>query len=262
MAIITLDKAKSDKAIKMKEGTLTDVGLHKTIYKKAFTPVSECKDLEKFEFDKEFYNEIINSNYSYSQSQCYDVCLQDKIIHVCDCYDLQYLAPCDKPKTKPCLNQTQVRCANLVYGDFTDDGDIKQECDPRCPLECESVELQTYVSSSSFPSVEYSNIIKHFNSVESHFGPNETLDQVKLSLNTLALNIYFNDLEFTHVEENEINDIVDLIANIGGTVGVLVGMSVLSFAEILEFLIEAGIIIYEINAKKSKNDGYLYDYRV
>ena len=229
----------------MKAGTLTDVSLHKTSYKKAYTPKSECKDLEKFDFDRKFFHLIINSNYSYSQSLCYDVCLQDKIILVCGCYDLQYLAPRDK--TKPCLNQTQARYANLVYGDFIDDGIIKEECDPWCPLECESVELQTYVSSSSFPSLEYSNIIKHFRSVESHFDSNATIDQSKLSLNTLALNIYFNDLEFTQVEESEINDIVDLVANIGGTVGVLVGMSIFSFAEILEFIIEAGIIIYRRN---------------
>ena len=49
------------------------------------------------------------------------------------------------------------------------------------------------------------------------------------------------------MEESEINDIVDLVANIGGTVGVLVGMSIFSFAEILEFIIEAGIIIYRRN---------------
>jgi len=64
------------------------------------------------------------------------------------------------------------------------------------------------------------------------------------------------------VEESEINDIVDLVANIGGTVGVLVGMSILSFAEILEFIIEAGIIIYELNKKNRKNDKYRRNYRV
>ena len=47
--------------------------------------------------------------------------------------------------TKPCLNQTQIRCANLAYGEFTD-SDIAQDCQSTCPLECDSTELDTFVT--------------------------------------------------------------------------------------------------------------------
>ena len=82
----------SQKAIKMKSGTLTDVIISKTVYQKAFTPKSECKDLDVFQFQRDFYNVIIKANYSYTQTQCFDVCLQYKIVFDCNCSSLEYLA--------------------------------------------------------------------------------------------------------------------------------------------------------------------------
>jgi len=240
----------------MKAGSLTDVVIHKTSYKRAYTPKSECKDFNKFSFDRTYFNILTNANYSYSQSQCFDVCLQSNIIRKCGCYDLKYLI---QDNAKPCLNRTQIRCANLAYGEFID-GDIQQACESRCPLECESTELEIYQSSSSFPSSDYFNIIKNFEVVKNNYDQdvikNLTIEDLQIAV--LALNIYFNDLAYTQIEESEISDLVDLIANIGGTVGVFVGISILTFAEVLEFFLEVFITTYKLYFKKQlkKEDTY------
>ena len=78
----------------------------------------------------------------------------------------------------------------------------------------------------------------------------------EITKNSLALNIYFNDLEYTQIEETEKNDIVDLVANVGGTVGVFIGISILSFAELLEFFIEICFIMFKKRSMISQNTNH------
>ena len=242
----------SQKAIKMKSGTLTDVIISKTVYQKAFTPKSECKDLEVFQFNRDFYNVIIKANYSYTQTQCFDVCLQYKIIFDCDCSSLEYLAY-DKIYA-PCLNKTQIQCANKINADFID-SDIKKNCELYCPLECNSILLEFSATTSNFPSKEYGELLKNFDIMKKNLG-SSSINFDEITKNSLALNIYFNDLEYTQIEETEKNDIVDLVANVSGSVGVFIGISVLSFAELLEFFIEICFIMFKKRSLISQNTNH------
>ena len=49
--------------------------------------------------------------------------------------------------------------------------------------------------------------------------------------------MYYNDLKYTKITELQKTKIVDLIANAGGILGLFIGISFLSFIEILEFLL-------------------------
>lgn len=46
-----------------------------------------------------------------------------------------------------------------------------------------------------------------------------TLDYIKE--NSLLLNIYYNNLEYTEITEQEKTSIIDLISNVGGILGLL-----------------------------------------
>lgn len=50
------------------------------------------------------------------------------------------------------------------------------------------------------------------------------------------LSIYFDEIKYTRMEESPQMELVDLVANIGGTLGLFIGVSFLSFAEALEFV--------------------------
>ena len=52
--------------------------------------------------------------------------------------------------------------------------------------------------------------------------------------NHLALNIFYDSYSYTTIQEVAKMDILDLISNIGGTLGLFIGMSFLSFAEVFE----------------------------
>ena len=246
----------------MKAGTRTEINLHRTNVKRAYTPKSDCKDISQYKFDKTYYNAIVGANFTYTQSQCTDLCLQAFIVSACACFDLQFDAIVVASSLQACLNQSQIRCANRAYAAYTDGSDIsdalKDKCDSMCPLECESNELSTEVSTSSFPTEDYANIIKNFAVLRNAFASPNDINQEVLAQNTLAFNVFFNDLEYTQIEESPVNDLVDLVANVGGTVGVFIGISILSLAEVIEFFIEAGIIICKakIAPKKKKKNAY------
>ena len=59
---------------------------------------------------------------------------------------------------------------------------------------------------------------------------------------------HFKNLEYTSIEQLAKMSLSDLISNIGGNLGLFIGISFLSFAEIIEILIE--VLIFLINKNK------------
>ena len=63
-----------------------------------------------------------------------------------------------------------------------------------------------------------------------------TYETIKES--TLGVSVYFDALESTNIEESPQIEFVDLIAGIGGTLGLFLGISVLSLFEFVEIFLE------------------------
>jgi hypothetical protein len=72
---------------------------------------------------------------------------------------------------------------------------------------------------------------------------NDELNSFKNKI--VSINVYFSELRYTEITETPSTTIIDLFAYIGGTVGLFVGVSVLSCVEIVEFILEAIIIYFE-----------------
>jgi hypothetical protein len=69
----------------------------------------------------------------------------------------------------------------------------------------------------------------------------------------ISLKVYFNDLSYTNFSEKEKVNIVDLIANIGGTLGLFLGVSVLSFVEVFDLMVNCVYICFR-HKKVAKNE--------
>ena len=59
----------------------------------------------------------------------------------------------------------------------------------------------------------------------------------------ISFSIYYESLEYTLINQKSKMDVFDLISNIGGNLGLFIGISFLSLAEFIELFIE---IIYII----------------
>ena len=79
--------------------------------------------------------------------------IQRNIIETCDCFytalPRHILVP---NNTEPCLNQTQIDCAQIEFDAFNPD-EVKES--KECPLECGSLNYDITVSTLNYPSRNY-----------------------------------------------------------------------------------------------------------
>mgnify|MGYP001810049906 CR=1 FL=1 len=169
---------------------------------------------------------------AYTQWDCMGWCRQLAVISECHCYSpyLIYLGGSDV--IPACKNSTQRDC--LVRRSY------EAQCDAnQCPLECESA--PSYDVHFSFdiypnPSMEYAWLKEHW-VIRKHFTEEElTYENVRQSVAHVRFS--FADIEYTVVEEVASKTLVELLADMGGTLGLFVGASLLTFVEFVELALE------------------------
>jgi len=209
---------------------MTNIAIKRTFIQKQPYPYSECIDLDNY--DSEYYTFIKSTNKSYIQEDCYSLCLQRNVIQNCNCYSLYFPKLYD---SQPCLNQTQLECYIKEYFSFKTKT-VDESCAKLCPLECESVIYDLLRSSTSYPTKFWYDFYKDK-------VPNLDYDTVKERV--LAVNIYYSQNSYTKISESPKTSKVDLLSNMGGTLGLYIGISFLSFIEIVEMILE--IIFISLN---------------
>ena len=63
----------------------------------------------------------------------------------------------------------------------------------------------------------------------------------------VSFSIYYYDFKYTFISQSPKMQLVDLVSNFGGLLGLFVGMSFLSFGELIQIIIEVLIILFEKN---------------
>ena len=117
---------------------------------------------------------------------------------------------------KPCLTYSEINCSFFEYAKFFDQ-DVKKLCSDDCPLECEQQIFSYQTGSLAYPTHPYYNYLMQQPDVVSKFGLNAseiTYDKMRNSI--LRLNIYYETLSFTKIEETIKVQLFDLISDIGG----------------------------------------------
>lgn len=224
-------------------GTFTSVSLIRNFYKKLSNPYNDCiKEISPLKkIDENFYKAFVSQNKTYRQIDCYNLCYQSLVISGCSCflYSLDRLNG-----ERPCLNSTQVVCSLKVWGEFLT---IRaEECNTKCPQECDSMNFQIGMTFADFPSLKYSETLMVNPKITSKLS-NITYETLKRSV--LGLAIYYDQLIYSELSQIPKIEIVDLVSNIGGLFGLFLGLSFLSFVE----LIEVFLVLINILFKYSKN---------
>ena len=218
--------------IEILSGTNVNIGIKKTLTHKYPEPYSDCKDLSSY--NSYFYKFLTQSNKSYRQSDCFELLVQRNNINNCSCYDLYY--PQIYNYSTPCMNSSQFECADNSYYDFWEN--FKDSYSSECPLECDFIDFDYTYSSSDFD-------IESFFLENYYEKPDESVDLKSIKKRIVSFYVYYSQLRYTEIKETPSMSLIDLLANIGGTIGLFIGISVLSFVEIVEFLMEIIIIYFE-----------------
>lgn len=177
----------------------------------------------------------------YYRENCFDICLEQYITVLCNC-------SLTNASLTNCLETACYSQEALVFNTDT-------ECSDQCPEECVTTSLKYTRKITSYPPPDSSAIkarlFRFLNVTEitgyelsAYFWDNFNYDYTGRSNDWLVrslsieVNLNYENAKYEILTEIPKLSLNDLIANIGGTFGLFLGISLLSFVEILDLLVK------------------------
>lgn len=120
---------------------------------------------------------------------------------------------------------------------------VKSLCSQDCPLECDSIKYNSFKSYAKYPSAAYASVLSKNSNIRAKYDNSNTLNQTVLKQNMLELNVFYDKMDYYVFEEVANMKLTDLLSTIGGTLGLFLGISVLSLFEIIDIVLQ--ILLYK-----------------
>ena len=147
----------------------------------------------------------------------------------------------DNYRQKICVNECTKALA--VEYNISIDASLYMECLKYCPQECELTEFKLKSFVSAFPSDEYAKLImKQFNLNKSERNRISSVEELRESI--ISLNVYFDCKDYTEIKERQLVTFDVLLGNLGGQLGLFLGLDVLSLVEVFEFIVVAYLSVF------------------
>ena len=243
----------SDEPIKLTPGLSTELKISRVFTERLPYPYNDCVDDLSLlnSHDSLLVKHILaKTKSSYRQKDCFDLCQTQYIIKSCNLTS----SPLGFPWELDFGNfSTKIYfdCAAKEYGNFITKN-IHEFCKLDCPLECNSIDFNIEVMTSLFPNENYAKELMNNSKIKSKYpaGYNITLEDLSKSL--VQFSVYYKNFDYTLVSQTPKQELVDCVSNFGGLLGLFVGMSFLSFGELIEALVEVLIIAFEKNKVKNQ----------
>ncbi|KAL5016193.1 hypothetical protein ScPMuIL_005782 [Solemya velum] len=177
-------------------------------------------------------------NLTYSRQACSVLCEQKKAIKDCGCFqqvsdEINRLL--DRGDAEPCRTKENVVCLQKVLN--------SKGC--ACLNPCSEEDYPQAISSRQWPTEKYATLLKHTicqKKPAKCANISEYVDSWQLSSNFLKLAIYYEDLNNEIITEEEEISTSQFLSDVGGALGLWIGLSVLSIFEVFQF--GAEIIAY------------------
>jgi hypothetical protein len=224
-------------------GVQAFIGLKRSFSFYLSKPYSNC-DLDNEEaepnFNSEFYDLIRHSKYEYTQQFCLTQCAQSLILAECNCTFTRFTSLLNSPYQ--CSSSDSIACATKTYYEkYLEVYD--SYCIPQCPLECHLTEF-TY--SNSFRLLNgglYLYDIKKSENLSMDF------ELTPINANTVSecvthIRIYYESLSYTISTEAPETNTVSFLAQLGGHLGAILGVSFVTFGEVV-YLFVSGWVFKE-----------------
>jgi len=187
----------------------THLQIEKSKDTKLGKPYNQCyENVTQFDGNMTLINFILNTKKeSYKQIKCHEFCFDLTYIQKSSC-------ACENPSLgnvwRDCwakLNSSKINlssCTMKFKKNFYQQS-LAEACSEYCPLECDSMFYSVTISAKDTP-------------------------------NSTALLIYYKSLLYPHITQHPKMELYDLISNVGGTLGLFVGISFVSLFEIFDII--------------------------
>jgi hypothetical protein len=191
-------------------GFINEILVSKIFIYKLGQPYNNCiKNVKSIDsYDSDLFRYILQStNYSYRQTDCFEYCVGREMYRF-----LNITNKIDHPAN--ILTRLDKTKLSRVFFEI-----VKNKLDlcPDCPEECDSIRYETTQS--------FTKLANNSNDL-------------------IVFSVYYTSLDYTEINQIPKMDSYDFISNIGGNFGLFIGVSFLSFAELIEFIIEIILIFF------------------
>lgn len=215
-----------DKGITIMPGRSTSVGMREVRFSRLPPPHGICSKKGDI---PDFYNTYVGT--TYSKLSCLKSCYQQNIIEECGCAVPFYFVPPEATVCNMLINSTEWCVTNLPnkYADRF------SACDQKCPQPCEETEYDLSVSSSEWPSEKYDVFLaEKLSQTNSLYADSDTDDDFT------KIQIYFQDLIYTYIDQQKAYESMNLISDLGGQLGLWLGLSAITIGELCSLLFSVG----------------------
>jgi hypothetical protein len=199
----------------------TNICIEKVISKRLSRPYSNC-EIDDDNSDFYYHQKFLKNSIQYNQQICLDLCFAEIIIGACNCSDIESISL--NHEVKKCFNKSQVECLNKIF--FDSNKSLEEKCLKSCPLECDEKWFNTYFSFSKFSSNPTFDLL------------NENITDSPMISSRIKLNIFYETFSYDVITETPSYSLFLLFSNIGGALSLFLGLSMLSFFEIINSFIE------------------------
>ncbi|XP_037781045.1 amiloride-sensitive sodium channel subunit alpha-like [Penaeus monodon] len=182
----------------------------------------------------------------YSTMMCKQLCLEREYRRRCRCYALFAQEHND---TKNDLEEVDIRCSLFnttqkvcMKKIAADDLNGVLKCD--CPLPCRETQYRSQVTSTRANMLHYELLHKLRKNVASFCSD---------KMDTVVLHVYLDSISYELIDESPTYTWDTLLCNLGGSLGLFVGVSMLSILEVLELLVDLCILTFS-KKKRGRED--------
>jgi hypothetical protein len=217
----------------------TNINIKKKVVKSLSRPYGQCDD-NLIEIDPSLYQAFDGKGKKYRRKDCLDIMVQRFVAKNCDCI-FNALITEDNGK-KYCQSNESFDCIQKFVNQTNED-----ELYNICPFECNSIDYDISISTSSATSFDYLKEYLEYNYED------EYPKYFNIATSAFRVNIYFSELTYTRIVEVPNYTPISLISNIGGTLGLFLGMSLLSFIEIVDLVIQMILASTRLNSNQIEN---------
>lgn len=219
-------------------GSYNIITIERVFNEKLAAPYGSClKDCSFFAHNHSIINIIKEINLVYSQKDCLIICINQNILEKSNCGCLadikEVQTKCVYQWFETSLNDTIKNCTRDFIEKFQKK-DFSKICSKFCPLECDSIKFNLQSNKESIlvdgPISDKSKDIYRLSNYK---------DYKEVKRRFISLNIFYEDLQYTHISQHAKCTELDLFAKLSSVFGFFIGFSFITFIELIEIFLEA-----------------------
>ncbi|XP_072050209.1 acid-sensing ion channel 1A-like [Amphiura filiformis] len=211
-----------DKGLNVAPGTEAFISVRKTFIDRKGKPFTNCTTETNSTIFSEYFPHV-----KYSKLMCEKDCFYRAVLFVCNCSDVRYRyddsqIACNStnPKDVGCIRMLESRAADIPCG---------------CTFACQEDIFKYVVSYSLWPNDKHKPVVQNgIREMSDHLKKSVENDTSFVEKNVVKINVYYDELTYDFIYHTETYGKYDLLSDLGGNVGLWIGISVLTIVEILE----------------------------